>query len=265
MAASLRAALLLCAISAGVCLGAEVQMIEALDSDPAASSGGGSGGGGSTQVTLPALEAEITRAKEAEEKIVADLSAEVKGRQDEDQALLKKTEDNKKLLDAEVTARDKLASDNVAAVKAVSDAAQKNTADRSTEKTGIEAKVKSATDTIAAEKAGLEAADSKLKSDLETKLGADKQALQEFETKTNEANAERTRETAQNDQKMASSINAVNDGLKTEQRDRAALINKQDEMINALNNKVQQLAATVSKLQGSAEPQQSQANTASQP
>jgi DnaJ-domain-containing protein 1 len=33
--------------------------------------------------------------------------------------------------------------------------------------------------------------------------------------------------------------------LETEQRDRAALINKQDEMINALNNKVQQLAATV--------------------
>merc|ERR1711939_371168 len=118
--------LALAGLLVATCLASEVTLLESQLNDPPAPPPAA----GSTQVTLPALDAEVARAKQAEAKLKADLEAEVTARTTEDQALLKKTEDNKALVDAEVSARDKLASDTTASVDAVSTAVKKNTDDR---------------------------------------------------------------------------------------------------------------------------------------
>jgi len=236
--ANTKVLMLLGIVATQLCLGAEVETLEG--SSVTNSTSGG-------QVTLPALEDEITRARAAEQKLQGDLATEVTARQQEDQSLLKKTEDSKTLIAAQVSAHDKLASDTAAQIKTVADAAQKNTDDRATEKSGLEAKIKANGDNIAAEKASLEGADTSLKRALETKISSNKQTLQDSETKANEKAADEKRHMAKRDREMASSIRAVNDGLQTEQRDRKTLLDQQGALIAALNKKVEDLTLKVSQ------------------
>merc|ERR1712010_278569 len=105
--------------------------------------------------------------------------------------------------------------------------------------------------------------DTKMKQDLLGKLDQQKQARQEFERKEKERNAQLTKETTRNDEKMASSINAVNDGLKTEQQDRKQLLAQQGQMIAALNKQVQDLKNEVGQLKANSAPSTSSSSSSS--